>query len=150
LRYVLTLSRTKKPAEYESVRVEYTQEFDDEETPREAGWLEVKAFVLMKITEELTEYVEEETGKVENLTTAKAVDQAFAQGPSFLRGLPQNLVDNLESNVEDTRIRVRQKAFFKDKEDWVTVNNHLNNQGFNWVLNGSDPKKKLWEKWLKG
>lgn len=60
MRYTLTFGRTKRPAEYESVHAEYTQEYDDEDMPREAAWEDLRAFVYRKLEEEMSEQMERE------------------------------------------------------------------------------------------
>ena len=56
MRYTLTYGRKVNPAQYETLHVEISQEFNDEETPNEAGYRKVRAFVLKKIEEELAAY----------------------------------------------------------------------------------------------
>jgi hypothetical protein len=63
LKYEVTYSRTVRPVEFESIRIELSKEFDEEEVPLEAGFFEVRGFVLKKIEEDLAAHVEEEAPK---------------------------------------------------------------------------------------
>lgn len=54
MRYTVTFGRVKNLGNYETMRAELTEEFDDEDTPRDAAYDDVRSFVLRKIKEEVS------------------------------------------------------------------------------------------------
>lgn len=52
MRYAVTFGRVKNLGNYETARVELTEEFDNEDTPRDVAYEDVRGFVLRKVKEE--------------------------------------------------------------------------------------------------
>jgi hypothetical protein len=88
LRYTLTYGRKVNPAQYETLHVEISQEFDDEETPSEAGYTKVRAFVLKKIEEELSTYPKAEVNEASTISESTSQDEPLFYSIFGLSDLP--------------------------------------------------------------
>lgn len=88
MRYTVTYGRKVNPRQYETLNIELSQEFDDELTPREVAYDEVRVFVLRKIEDELAIDAEKyvEGSLMEDIAKGKEVKEAPASAePLFYK-----------------------------------------------------------------
>ena len=155
MRYTVTFGRVKNLGNYETARVELTEEYDDEDTPRDAAYDDVRGWVMRKIKEEpstpaSTPAPTEPAGAYDEDEDRKFAEEA--QDENFGKGIltdgGKRILREQQARLQEQQARAKKdsgahlsgeppqvdadlgwKRFKSGKGDWAFVKNNNHAEG---------------------